>query len=147
MPQMVVEGVILKDDGMISAIKEEARKLLEKGPKEWSAKTIVEKRYFLTDSLDDFIGCNDRAEGIFIAGILAELVSEFVLRVNKRWIGNSKWIVRSLKAYDVEFAHDFVSAFDEYYKTSEKLKVVQLVDRVLEPYGGRLFEGFSNGKE
>ncbi|MGB6406432.1 MAG: nucleotidyltransferase, partial [Planococcus donghaensis] len=33
------------------------------------------------------------------------------------------------------------------YKTSEKLKVVQLVDRVLEPYGGRLFEGFSSGKE
>ncbi|EGA90974.1 hypothetical protein GPDM_02490 [Planococcus donghaensis MPA1U2] len=147
MPQMVVEGMVLKDNGMITAIKQEARKLLETGPKEWSTETIVQKRYFLTDSLDDFIGCNDRAEGIFIAATLAELVSEFILRVNKRWIGNSKWIVRSLKAYDVEFAHDYVIAFDEYYKTSEKLKVVQLVDRVLEPYGGRLFEGFSSGNE
>ncbi|ANU23077.1 nucleotidyltransferase domain-containing protein [Planococcus donghaensis] len=147
MPQMVVEGTILKDNGMITAIKEEARRLLETGPKEWSAETVVQKRYFLTDSLDDFIGCNNRAEGIFIAATLAELVSEFVLRVNKQWVGNSKWVVRSLKAYDAEFTRDFVIAFDEYYKTSEKLKVVHLVDRVLEPYGGRLFEGFSNGKE
>ncbi|AIY05674.1 hypothetical protein Plano_1709 [Planococcus sp. PAMC 21323] len=146
LPQMVVEGVIIKDEGLVTKLKEEANILLNKGPEEWSARTIVEKRYFLTDSLDDFTGCNDRAEEIFIVATLAELVSEFVLRTNNCWIGNSKWMVRSLKMYDIKFTDDFVTAFDEYYRTGDKLTVIQLVDAVLEPHGGRLFEGFSSGK-
>ncbi|TDX89469.1 UNVERIFIED_CONTAM: hypothetical protein BJ099_12744, partial [Lysinibacillus xylanilyticus] len=41
----------------------------------------------------------------------------------------------------------FIEAFDDFYKTGEKGKVIQLTEIVLEPFGGRLFEGFSLGKE
>ncbi|WP_445505667.1 nucleotidyltransferase domain-containing protein [Niallia sp. 03091] len=146
MPRMVSEGIILKDDGIIEPIKKEARELLDKGPKEWSAETIKIRRYFITDALDDLIGCSNRAEEIFIANTLAELVSEFVLRINRKWIGTSKWIARSLKHYDEEFAEQFVEAFDIFYKTGNKNKIINLVHNVLEPYGGRLFDGFSLGK-
>ena len=146
MPRMVAEGMILKDRGAIGSIKEEAKELLDKGPKEWPTELVNTKRYFITDALDDFIGCNSRAEAIFIANSLAELVSEFVLRTNKRWIGASKWIVRSLRHYDIEFTNQFVEAFDEFYKNEDKQKIIQLVDEVLEPHGRRLFEGFSLGK-
>ncbi|ANU25543.1 nucleotidyltransferase domain-containing protein [Planococcus versutus] len=146
MPRMVAEGLVLKDKGAIGAIKKEAKELLDKGPKEWSPGIITTKRYFITDTLDDFIGCNNRAEEIFIANALAELVSEFVLRTNKRWIGASKWVIRSLRHYDVEFTNCFVEAFDDFYKNGDKQKIIQLVDGVLQLYGGRLFEGFSLGK-
>lgn len=145
LPRMVSEGIILKDSGIIAVIKNEADELLVKGPKKWSSETIKTKRYFITDALDDFIGCNNRAEEIFIANTLAELVSEFVLRTNQRWVGSSKWIVRSLRDYDSEFASIFVGAFDEYYKTGNKKRIVQIVDEILEPFGGRLFEGFYIG--
>ena len=147
LPRMVSEGIVLKDDGIIGAIKIEANFLLDKGPKKWSDETIRMKRYFITDALDDFIGSSNRGEELFIANTLAELVSEFVLRTHEKWIGASKWIVRSLKQYDEQFAEDFITAFDLYYKTGYKQQVVQLVDRVLQPYGGRLFNGFSLGKE
>ncbi|MBP1949636.1 nucleotidyltransferase domain-containing protein [Virgibacillus litoralis] len=145
-PRMVSEGIILKDNGVIEVIKNEAEELLAKGPEQWSIETIMAKRYFITDALDDFIGCDSRAEGIFIANTLAELLSEFVLRTNHRWIGTSKWIIRSLRNYDVEFAERFVKAFDDFYKTGEKKQLIQFVDIVLLPYGGRLFDGFSLGK-
>ncbi|MGE7636054.1 hypothetical protein ACQKMZ_28550 [Bacillus paramycoides] len=93
--------------------------------------------------LDDLIGCTNRAEEIFIANTLADLVSEFYLRTILQWIGASKWIVRSLKQYDQKFTDHFVEAFDVLYKTGDKNKVVQLVNKVLEPYGGQLFEDFS----
>ncbi|QOR64716.1 nucleotidyltransferase domain-containing protein [Cytobacillus suaedae] len=147
LPRMVSEGIVLKDNGIISSIKIEASELLENGPEEWSSDTIRIKRYFITDTLDDFIVSKKRSEEIFIAGTLADIVSEFVLRTNKKWIGTSKWIVRSLKEHDKEFANRFVQAFDSYYKTGEKHKVIQIVDSVLEPHGGRLFEGFSLGKK
>lgn len=147
MPRMVSEGTILKDNGIIEAIKNEAKELLAKGPEQWSIETIETKRYFITNTLDDFIGCDSRAEGIFIANTLAELVSEFVLRTNNRWIGSSKWMIRSLRNFDAGFTNSFVKAFDNFYKTGGKKELIQLVDIVLLPYGGRLFDGFSLGKK
>ena len=70
-----------------------------------------------------------------------------MLRTNGCWIGSSKWVVRALKHYDVKFTEEFIEAFDTFYKTGEKRKVVQLSKMVLEPFGGRLFEGFSLGKK
>ncbi|MBS4218660.1 nucleotidyltransferase domain-containing protein [Bacillus sp. FJAT-49711] len=146
LPKMVSEGIVIKDEGVIQTIKKEANELLDRGPDKWSEETIITKRYFITDTLDDFIGSNSRAEDIFIANALADLVHEFVLRMNGRWIGSSKWIVRALKQYDAAFADEFVIAFDEFYRLHKKDKIIILVDKVLEPYGGRLFDGFSIGK-
>ncbi|SES43396.1 nucleotidyltransferase domain-containing protein [Psychrobacillus sp. OK032] len=146
LPRMIAEGVSLKNEGILEAIQEEAKQLLVIGPESWSEETINLKRYFITDALDDFIGSNDRAEELFIANTLAELTSEFTLRTNRRWIGASKWIARSLKEYDEVFAEQFVEAYDLYYKTGLKNEVIKMVDKILQPYGGRLFEGFSLGK-
>ncbi|WP_054710550.1 hypothetical protein [Bacillus sp. JCM 19041] len=120
--------------------------ILTKGPERWSEETINTKRYFITDALDDFIGCSNRAEELFIANTLADLLSEFVLRTNHQWLGSSKWVFRSLRNYDEEFANHFVEAFDSFYKAGNKNQVVQLVDYVLQPFGGQLFNGFSLGK-
>ncbi|SET71566.1 Nucleotidyltransferase domain-containing protein [Oceanobacillus limi] len=147
LPRMVSEGIILKDNGGIDSVKSEAKELLSKGPEKWSTEVINTKRYFITDTLDDFVGCNNRAEGIFIANTLAELVSEFVLRTNNKWIGASKWIVRSLREHDTKFAEQFVEAFDIFYRSGAKGKVINLVDEILKPYGGPLFDGFSLGKK
>ncbi|MER2037671.1 MAG: nucleotidyltransferase domain-containing protein [Solibacillus sp.] len=146
LPKMVFEGVILKDNGSLEFIKKEAESILQSGPDKWSDETIRIKRYFITDALDDFKGCLNRAEEIFIANTLAELVSEFVLRTNQQWIGTSKWIVRALKQYDEVFAIQFVTTFDCYYRTGDKEPIIQLVEEVLQPFGGPLFHGFSLGK-
>ena len=146
LPRMIAEGIVLKDTGIISGVKLEAETLLNAGPEKWDASTIKLKRYFLTDVLDDFIGILNRSEAIFIAGTLAELAAEFVLRTNNRWIGSSKWIHRSLVEFDIEFADAFTEAFDLFYTTNDKNKVIHIVEEILEPHGGRLFDGFSLGK-
>ncbi|MDQ0230204.1 nucleotidyltransferase domain-containing protein [Metabacillus malikii] len=147
MPRMVSEGVILKDEDIISSIKKEATELLKKGPEEWSKETINIKRYFITDALDDFIGCTNREEDIFIANTLTQLLSEFVLRTNRQWIGASKWVIRSLRTYDEDFANQFVEAFDTFYRTSNKDQIVKLTETILQPHGGKLFAGFTIGKQ
>lgn len=146
LPRMVTEGIILKDEGIVEAIKKEAKDLLDNGPEEWSDETLRTKRYFITDALEDFIGCSNREEEICIANALASLVSEFVLRTNQKWTGDSKWLVRSLRYYDVEFATYFMGTFDIFYKTGSKEEIISLVEKVLHPYGGKLFNGYSMGK-
>lgn len=145
--RMVSEGVILKDSGIIQTIKAEGNETLEIGPEKWSQQTIRLKRYFITDLLDDFIGSTDRSEQLFIVNSLAESVHEFVLRTNGHWIGSSKWVVRALKQFDEEFTNQFVIALETFYRTNEKEKIIELVETILEPYGGRLFNEFSIGKD
>ncbi|UNL83247.1 nucleotidyltransferase domain-containing protein [Priestia koreensis] len=147
LPRMVAEGFVLVDHGKVEDIKREAQRLLDQGPEAWTDETIQLKRYFLTDALDDLIGCTNKAEELFVANTLANLTHEFILRTNRHWVGDSKWIVRELCRYDEEFAERFIDAFHTFYKLGYKERIVQIVDEVLAPFGGRLFEGFSLGKE
>ncbi|MDN7225766.1 nucleotidyltransferase domain-containing protein [Planococcus sp. N064] len=147
LPNMVAESIVLTGQQEAEHIKKEARKLLAKGPACWTPKEAEVKRYFLTDALDDFIGTNNRTEELFIANALAEQLGEFVLRINGQWTGTSKWLVRSLKRYNEDFAKQFLAAFERYYSAREKEAVIQLAEAVLHTYGGRLFDGFAQGKE
>jgi predicted nucleotidyltransferase len=143
LPRMVAEGMVIRNSDFLPGIIEEAKRIIEIGPAEWTDKEIDFKRYFITDTLDDFIGSDNKAEEIFIVGTLAEQLQEFVLRTNKRWVGKSKWVVRELNRFDPVFTEQFVEAFSHYYNTGNKNKVTELADLILEPFGGRLFDGFS----
>lgn len=146
LPRMVAEGIVLKDSGILSLIKNKAAELLNEGPAPWTEQTLLTKRYMLTDALGDFLGTQNKVEALFIANTLAEAIHEFVLRSNGQWIGASKWIVRALKQYDEDFADRYVAAFQTFYKTGNREGIIQITDEVLAPFGGRLFEGYSVGK-
>jgi hypothetical protein len=143
LPRMVAEGVVIRNNELLAEIIDEAKSIIEEGPAEWTPKEIEFKRYFITDTLDDFIGTNNKAEELFIANDLADQLQEFVLRANKRWIGKSKWVVRELTRFDPEFTERFIGSFEVYYKTGNKQMIIKLTEEILEEYGGRLFDGFS----
>ncbi|MCA0985911.1 nucleotidyltransferase domain-containing protein [Guptibacillus algicola] len=147
MPRMVSEGLVLMDKGKSKVLKDEANAILKAGPIQWDEETVRLKRYFLTDVLDDFIGAYDRGEEMCCALALLEHLHEFILRMNGQWTGSSKWIIRSLKNYDSELAREFERVFDRYFQTGMKDDVIRFVEQQIEPYGGRLFEGFSIGKK
>ncbi|MDT3497695.1 nucleotidyltransferase domain-containing protein [Bacillus toyonensis] len=147
LPQLVSEGIVLKGESeIVEKLKREANDLLIKGPDKWTEETMKQKRYFISDTLDDFIGASKREEELFIANLLAELIHEYVLRVNGQWLGNSKWFIRVLRRYDDQYAEQFVAAFDHFYKTGDKNVLINFTEKTLELYGGRVFEGFSIGK-
>lgn len=143
LPRMVADGTVIRNSDFLPAIIDEAKRIIRLGPEEWTKNEIEFKRYFITDTLDDFIGSINKEEEIFIAGTLADQLQEFVLRTNKHWVGKSKWVVRELNHYDPVFTEQFVKAFTQYYRTGNKKLVIEVADLVLEPMGGRLFDGFS----
>lgn len=146
LPRMIAEGVPLLGQSFINEKKSEAEALLSTGPKKWSKETIDLKRYAITDTLEDMKGATNRMEAVFAANLLAEQLHEFYLRTNNQWIGQGKWIVRSLRNFDEDFSKQYSQAFDLFYRTGEKEEIYSLVELVLHPYGGALFEGFSRGK-
>jgi hypothetical protein len=146
LPQMCLEGIVLQDDGLAQRIKDEAEQLLMQGPEPWTIKDIDLKRYMITDLLFDLEGSTYEKEDLFIVSSLAIEVHEFILRTNGQWIGTSKWIVRSLRNFNPELCEEFVKVYESFYKSGDKQSFIQFVDRILKPFGGRLFQGFSIGK-
>ncbi|BAC12259.1 hypothetical conserved protein [Oceanobacillus iheyensis HTE831] len=147
LPDMVANGIIIKnEDGVIDKIRGEAKQILMNGPDNWMEEEVDLKRYFITDVLDDFIGSENRSEELFIINKLADLVSEFILRTDNQWVGESKGMYRALHIYDANLTDELIQSLDAFYQHNEKNCMIEFVDRILEPFGGRFFEGFSIGK-
>lgn len=141
--RICAKGIILKGGDEAEEIKEDAQGRLKEGPPEWNQNQINHARYAITDLLEDFIGSEDPAESIFIVNQLAIKLHEFILRTNKQWTGEGKWLVRSLKNYDPQLAKEFIQAFESFYADRQKEPIISFVDEILKPHGGRLFDGYN----
>ncbi|WP_197080977.1 nucleotidyltransferase domain-containing protein [Gordoniibacillus kamchatkensis] len=145
--RMCADGTILKDDGTADALIREAKEMLREGPWPWTEDEILQARYEITECLEDLAGSSSRAEDLFTVNRLAGLVQEMELRMHGCWTGEGKWVVRSLRMYDETFCRELVQELDLFYKMEQKEGLIAFVDRVLAPYGGRLFEGFRQEDE
>jgi hypothetical protein len=140
---MVDEGIVVRDtDGLAERIKEQARALLDRGPEPLSAAEIEDRRYGLTDILDDFAGCEDPAEGIFIAAELAEQSANLILLVNRSWIGRGKWVLRALRRFDPTLAIRLRDGLLVYSRDGDKRPLIRFAQEALDFVGGSLFEGY-----
>jgi hypothetical protein len=145
---MVDEGKIVRDtDGLSQRVKADARALLERGPEPLSPTQIEDLRYAVTDALDDFVGCEDPAEGVFIAAALAKAASDLVLLTSGQWIGAGKWVLRALRRFDLAMAADLHRALRDQARYGDKQPLIAFAGEALERAGGPMFEGYYRSGE
>ena len=144
--RMVTEAVPVRVHPLVDQLKAEAARQLLAGPTPWTVEQLNQNRYFLTDLLDDFIGVEDRTEGLAIATRLFDQAASFHLTASGRWLGQGKWLPRELTALSQADADRFSDAFDRYFRFDEKQAVISLIETWLMQHGGRHFDGFSIGK-
>jgi hypothetical protein len=145
MMSMVWEGVEVPAPSEFSAgWKRRARELLEAGPPPWNEDELALKRYRLTDWVDDMRHPRSGEELVATGAWLYQDAAEFYFRARGRWSAHSKTIPRRLRAEDPEFAERFVRAFEALFAEKRPDAAVALVEELLAPFGGLLFEGFRN---
>ncbi|KUM96975.1 nucleotidyltransferase [Streptomyces cellostaticus] len=145
---MCAEGVLLADaDGLGAALQAEARERLAAGPPAASVTELEDRRYALTDTLDDLRGCTDPQERTYLVAHLLQRASELALLAGGHWLGGGKWLSRRLAAADpglhgrlVAGAAAAISGGDE-----GPGRFVDVVNEVLERGGGPLWAGYSRG--
>jgi hypothetical protein len=145
MIRMCAEGETIVDTGFAEGIRSEARDLMSEGPYEWSWDERNQARNQITECLEDLSDAHLYHENLFIVNQLTGLVTNFILRANGQWIGIGKWAVRSLAEYDKQLCDEFLYALDSFYKKETVELLIPFIDRVLEPHGGRLLEGWMEG--
>lgn len=140
--RMCACGQVIRDDGSAASIAQEAREQLEQGPLAWMPEEIEQARYEITECLDDFAGSGKRDEDLCIAAKLAQIVPTFVLRTNRCWVGDGKWMARCLRLHNAPLCDEWTAALGRFFAQGDKAPLISLTERILQPYGGRLYEGF-----
>lgn len=126
------------------ALKRRARELLDAGPPPWDEEELALKRYRLTDWVDDMRFPRSGEELVATGAWLYQDAAEFYFRARGMWSAHSKTIPRRLRATDAAFAEKFLRAFEALFADKSPGPAVALVEELLEPFGGLLFEGFRN---
>ncbi len=144
---MISEGKLLKDSQHYKSVKEKAILHVSNGPLPLSKDFINASRYFIGDLLDDFNDAKNHEEALLSINKLSLEVPDFILRLNHHWSGRGKALTKALRLFNEETYHDFFHALNEFYKNDDKKPFVEFVNKVYEPVGGLLFEGFASGKK
>ncbi|MFG2716893.1 nucleotidyltransferase domain-containing protein [Streptomyces sp. NPDC048416] len=138
---MCASGFLLFDhDGVGQRLGAYAKELVVAGPPAASAAELEDRRYSLTDLLDDLAGCTEAGERLCIVCEIAQRTGELVLLLDGGWLGGGKWLARRLEASRLGFV-ERLDAGVRVALAGDTRTLVSLVDEVMAPAGGRLWEG------
>jgi hypothetical protein len=135
--RMCADGLILADtDGTGAAVQDQARAVIAAGPPVLGPAELDQRRYSLTDLLDDLAGSTDPGETAVICWYVITCSAELALVLAGAWLGGGKWLLRELRATDPRLADDLIGARDD------PVRLAGLADGVLARAGGRLWAGY-----
>jgi predicted nucleotidyltransferase len=143
---MVREGLeVPSADEFSAGLKRRATEIFDAGPPAWDDEELTLRRYRLTDWVDDLRFPRSREELFATGAALYRDAADFYFRTRGLWSAHSKTIPRRLRAADEAFAERFLRAFDALFMEKRNAPAVALVEELLEPFGGFLFDGFRQG--
>jgi predicted nucleotidyltransferase len=144
LPTMVREGIEIPNVSQFSqSIKDLAESVLSKGPPLWAQSETDGSRYAITNLADDLRDPRSRAEQVASATALFGALANHYLRSRGLWSGKDKSIPRVLHKADQPLARRFDTAFDRLFQHGESGDVLALVEEILAPSGGPLFDGYT----
>jgi hypothetical protein len=142
---MILNGIeVLAPNDFSSNIKALTRDVLRRNPVEWSKDQIDKERFLITDILDDIKYPASREEQIASVAHLFEPLIQFYFRAQKKWSASGKSIIRYLKVDNPDLALEFTKSFEALFQSGDAAGVESIVKKILEPYGGLLWDGFKS---
>jgi predicted nucleotidyltransferase len=141
--RMVIEGAEVPESCEFSeGLKREASEVYKTGPHAFDAEELQLRRYRLTDWVDDIRFPRSDEELVASGAWLYQDAADFFFRSRGLWSAHSKTVPRRMRETDAEFASKFLAAFDALFTEKRVAAAVALVEELLAPFGGTLFDGF-----
>jgi hypothetical protein len=141
--EMIAEGYeIPAATPLTTQMKDLAAAALREGPPALTEDDLTDRRYHISEILDDMREPRNRAELTASATLLYNELADFYFRTRLGWTGSGKNLVKRMKRADAGFAKKFGEAFDEVFTSGHAARVIALAEEMLAPHGGLLFEGY-----
>lgn len=141
---MISEGLELPVPTKLStSCKKMANTVLAQGPEPWDQTDTDASRYAITNLVDDIRQPRSYTELIAIGAELHHTLATHVFRTRGMWSASGKMIPRQLERVVPEIAIIWEDCFTTLYKAGVSDNLILMVEELLEPYGGFLFEGYT----
>jgi hypothetical protein len=139
--QVMAQGeALLPDSAMASELQQRAQAVLEAGPEPLTAEQLQERRYQITVLMNELRAPRGHGEAMGSLSVLHEKLADLYLRGRGLWSASGAEIPKALQAADADFAKRWQRVFTTAFM-GDRSSVMSLVDEVLEPHGGFLFDG------
>lgn len=123
-------------------VKQMAQAALREGPPALSDEDLQDRRYHISEILDDMREPRNRHELVASASLLYLELADFYFRTKLSFTGSGKGLVRRMKRADPAFARRFADAFDDVFSTGQSARVIAMAEDLMSENGGLLFEGY-----
>lgn len=147
MMRLVGESIVLLDtDGSGARLQQAGLEDVAAGPPPLTTEELDLLRYTITNLLDDLADAATDDIRTAVASVLWQDVARLLLTGAGHWSGTGKGLLRELAAYDVTHGTEHARALLAGVRAASGGNIEPLVeeaDRILDPYGGRLFAGFA----
>ncbi len=141
--EMVSEGLETPGPTQVSTdIKAMADAVLRQGPPALTSEQINDRRYHISELVDDIREPRSRQELNAAASAIYSELADYFFRTRQLYSSSGKAILKRLKKSDPVFFRKFTEAFDLLFATGRAEKVIELAEDLLSSQGGFLFDGY-----
>jgi predicted nucleotidyltransferase len=146
--EMVYDGIEVPQATPFSEnLKSLAAVFLREGPPKLSQQEIEDRRYHLSERLDDLRDPRSKADLYATASAIYAELAEYYFRSRNEFSSTGKAILKRMKKSDPNFMRRFMDAFETLYTQAQPGKVIELCEELLMPQGGLLFDKYRRDAE
>jgi hypothetical protein len=131
---------LMPGSAMASEMQQRAKAVLAAGPEPLTDEQIQEKRYQISVLMNELRAPRSHGEAMGSLSVMHETLADFYLRGRGAWSASGADIPKALLAVEAEFARRWQRVFTTAFM-GDRSGLMSLVDEVLEPHGGFLFDG------
>ncbi|KOU79359.1 nucleotidyltransferase [Streptomyces sp. XY593] len=144
MQRMYAEGLVISErDGAGNGLKRRAEDALREGPGAMAPATVENRRYALTDALDDLADAADAVERLAVAGVVLGVAADLLFDHHRAWTGGGKWLPRRLLQADPERGGALLDAHRRLCENGDPEHLASAAAEILDLVGGPLREGYA----
>ncbi|MEV4557819.1 nucleotidyltransferase domain-containing protein [Kitasatospora sp. NPDC049285] len=144
--QLYATGLILVDrHGHAARLKRETAAELAAGPAPLDGEQTENRRYALTDLLDDLRDTPDPLEALAVGAAVVEAAGDLLSDHRRAWTGTGKWFPRRLLAADPVLGAELLAAHRTLCTDGDPAPLLAAAGAVLDLTGGPLSAGYRRG--
>ncbi|KOU32508.1 nucleotidyltransferase [Streptomyces sp. WM6373] len=144
MQHVYAEGLVLTErDGAGNGLKHRAEDALREGPGAMAPTAVENRRYALTDALDDLADTSDAVERLAVAGVVLGIAADLLFDHHRAWTGGGKWLPRRLLQADPERGGTLLDAHRRLCENGDPEDLASAAAEILDLAGGPLREGYA----
>lgn len=142
-PRLIFDSVVLPDRSpQTDALQQRAKAIIDAGPDPMSPREGQLARFSITYLRTKLQSPRAEEDTLSLGAMLHSKLGQFYLRANRMWGGTPTYLGRRLREENPELAMRLFEAFRTLFSTFDCVPVTALVEEVLAPHGGLLFDGF-----